>query len=85
MGIDPAEFQSALWVGGKDITKVRDARNLPAVINRSIARVAEDLDMPEQEVLIKFINGDVVLKGIVLGIATSFGAAVSSKQNSAEL
>jgi hypothetical protein len=77
VGLDPAEWQSALWVGGGDITGVRDTRNLPAAFNRAVARVAEDLDIPEQEVLVKFINGDVILRSIVLGIGASFAGAVA--------
>ena len=87
VGLDPAEWQSALWVGGGDITKVRDTRNLAPAYNRAIARVAEDLDIPEQEVLIKFIHGDVILRSIVLGVAASFaGVALNeTRQQGGEL
>jgi len=77
IGLDPAEWQSALWVGGGDITGVRDTRNLPAAFNKAIARTAVDLDLPEQEVLIKFMQGDVILRSVVLGIGASLmGVAI---------
>ena len=85
MGLDGAEFQSGLWVGGGDITKERDTRNLPSAFNRSIARVAEDLDIPEQEVMLKFMHGDVILKSLVMGVAASLGAGVAVNAGSDEL
>ena len=64
---------------------MRDSRNLPAAYNRSIARVAEDLGIPEQEVLIKFMHGDVILRSIVLGVAASLGATALQNEAPGEL
>lgn len=64
-GLDPAEWQSALWVGGKDITGVRDARNFPDAMNQRIAKTAEVLEIPEAEAFVRFLNGDTQLYSVM--------------------
>ena len=76
LGLQPAEYQAALWVGGKDITGVADARNMTSAMNQRIAKTAEVLDLPEQEVLVRFMNGDTKLYGIMLGL---FGAEIAKE------
>ncbi len=56
-GLDPAEWQSALWVGAGDITGVADVRNFPDAMNVRIAKTAEVLDITEQEALVRFMSG----------------------------
>ena len=68
----------------------RALRETSAAVRRSavraVARMSEDLDMPEAEILIKFMNGDVILRGIVLGVAASFaGLAVTNDPSGGEL
>lgn len=63
--LDPAEWQSALWVGGGDITGVRDVRNLPDAMNQRIAKTAEVLGIPEEEALIRFMHGDTRLYSVM--------------------
>lgn len=65
LGVDPAEFQSGLWVGADNITGVHNSQNYTEAMNMSIARVAEDLDIPEAEAKIRFLNGDTVLRALV--------------------
>jgi hypothetical protein len=70
MELQPGEWQSALWVGGGDITGVRDVRNMTPQMNRRIAATAEVLNIPEEEALVRFIHGDTkfyALMGAVVG------------------
>jgi len=64
-GLDPAEWQSALWVGAGDITGVDDVRNFPDAMNVRIAKTAEVLDIPEQEAFVRFMNGDTMLYSVM--------------------
>ncbi len=63
--MSPAEWQAALWVGGGDITGVRDVRNFPDAMNQRIAKTAEVLDIPEQEALVRFMHGDTQLYSVM--------------------
>lgn len=81
-GLEPAEWQSALWVGGKDITGVKDARNFPDAMNQRIAKTAEALDIPEAEVMVRFINGDTQLYSVMA--AMFLGPAAYEKLMSGE-
>ena len=83
MGIDPAEFQSALWVGGGDITGVRNTQNYTQALNQRIAKTAEILDIPEQEAKIKRRSGDLLIKSLVGGIGTGMIADAMMEQNGA--
>jgi plasmid maintenance system antidote protein VapI len=68
MGLDPAEFQSALWVGAKDITGVADPRNLSKAMNVRIAKTAEELGISEKEAMTRFIKGDEYLRAMIGGV-----------------
>lgn len=65
MGLDPAEFQAALWVGADEITGVADSRNLTAAMNQRIAATAEKHGISEEEALEKFIEGEVLLNQLL--------------------
>jgi hypothetical protein len=77
--LDPAEWQSALWVGGGDITGVKDVRNLPDAMNQRIAKTAEVLGIPEEEALVRFMHGDTALYS-VMGAMFLGGAAASQAE-----
>jgi hypothetical protein len=79
-GLDPAEWQSALWVGAGDITGVVDVRNFPDAMNVRIAQTAEILDIPEQEALVRFMNGDTHLYSVM---AALLGAGVFKEASEA--
>lgn len=79
--LDPAEWQSALWVGGGDITDVKDVRNLPDAMNQRIAKTAEVLGVPEEEALVRFMHGDTVLYSTM---AAMFGLGVHQAAQEAE-
>ncbi len=68
MGMEPSEFQAALWVGAKDITGVVDSTNMTPMINQRIAKTAEVLNIPEEEALVRFINGDTPLYSVMAGL-----------------
>lgn len=81
-GLDPAEWQSALWVGAGDITGVDDVRNFPDAMNVRIAKTAEVLGIPEQEAFVRFMNGDTMLysvMGALLGAGVFREAALASQ------
>jgi len=71
--LQKAEWQSALWVGGGDITGVRDVRNMTPQMNRRIAATAEVLGIPEQEALIRFMHGDTKFYSLM---AAAIGAGM---------
>ena len=58
LGMSPAEFQSALWVGGAELTGVADPRNFTAQLNERVANTARTLGKTEDEALAGFIRGD---------------------------
>lgn len=68
MGITPAAFQAALWVGAKNITGVVDSTNMTAMMNQRIAKTADALDISEEEALVRFIRGDTALYSVMLGL-----------------
>jgi len=61
-GLQGAEVQSSIWVGGSDITGVADPRNYTAALNRRIAKTAELMDLPEDVVTEMFIDGKIDLQ-----------------------
>lgn len=84
MGLSPAETQSAMWVGAKDLTGVHDARGLPEGMNQRVARTAEHFNIPEEEALRGFMRGDHYLRaGVPVGAAT-LGAGMLASPDEAE-
>jgi hypothetical protein len=73
MGLDPAEFQAALWVGADDITGVADSRNLTAAMNQRIANTAKEQDLTEEEAMRQFIQGKILLNQLVPGAVGAGG------------
>ena len=73
--LQTAEGQSSVWVGGalKGDIPVADPRNKTALYNQRIARTAEILDIPEEEVKVRWINGDIKFYSI-LAAAMAAGA-----------
>lgn len=70
MGLDPAEFQSALWVGAGDITGVEDTRNLTAALNQRIAKSAEEYGISEAEATKRFVTQGMILRALMGGVGT---------------
>jgi hypothetical protein len=77
-GLAPAETQSAMWVGAKDLTGVHDARGLPEGMNQRIARTAEHFNISEEEALQGFLRGDHYLRSnaAVGGMGAGLGAGI---------
>lgn len=87
MGLDPAEWQSALWVGAGDITGVDDVRNFPDAMNVRIAKTAEVLDIPEEEAFVRFMTGDTQLYSVMaalIGAGVLAGAAGAGREGRPE-
>ena len=87
MGLDPAEWQSALWVGAGDITGVDDVRNFPDAMNVRIAKTAEVLDIPEAEAFVRFMTGDTQLYSVMaalIGAGVLAGAAGAGREGRPE-
>jgi hypothetical protein len=70
LDLQPAELQSSEWVGGKDITGVKDARNYTAALNQRIAKTAEHHGMTEEDVMKKFLNQEMILKALLGSVGT---------------
>lgn len=61
MGIPLSAYQSSGWVGGRDVTGVRDARPFAAVYDELIANTARQLDITPQQALRKHLRGEIPL------------------------
>jgi hypothetical protein len=70
MGLQPAEGQSAKWVGIKEESGIADARNYTAALNQRIAKTAAETGQTEEEVMKLFLNRDIILKAIMGGLGT---------------
>jgi hypothetical protein len=82
MGLDPAEFQSALWVGAGDITGVANTQNLTSAINERIKATAKALDIPEEEAMKRFIRGDEYLRAMVGAVGAGIlGSEFTGEEN----
>jgi len=77
-GLQPAEWQSALWTGAGDVTGVADVRNMTAAVNQRIAKTAEKLGISEQEAFREFARGNTKLYQMLLAAALGGGAYVAS-------
>lgn len=80
LGLDPAEGQSAKWVAGAEEAGIHDARNLTAAMNMRVAKTATEEGLPEQEVLKRLANADIILRAFLGGVggAAGGGAAYNS-------
>lgn len=85
LGLDPAEYQSALWVGADDITGVADSRNMTAAINQRIAKTAEETGLSEEEVAKKFMDADIILRMLMGGVGTGAVAGGMMMNNEPEM
>lgn len=76
LGMDPAEFQSALWAGAGDITGVANVQNITPAMNERVANTARNLGVSEDEAARRFIRGDTRLYSQAGLPAAGIGAGI---------
>jgi hypothetical protein len=69
MGIDPAQFQSAVWTA--DDTGVANTKAFGELFDEAVARTAAKNDASKADTLKQFIRGDIPLYSLVAGTALS--------------
>ena len=76
-GLDPAEMQSAKWMGTgalqyemgkKGGMAPMERKNMTAIKNQNIAKTAVDYRISEQEAAKRWINSEIILKSLLGGI-----------------
>lgn len=83
LGLDPAEFQSALWAGAGDITGVRNVSNVTDALNTRIKKTAVDAGIPEDQAAKEFIRGERLLRAAVPAAALGGGVLATPEGNEA--
>jgi hypothetical protein len=80
-GIEPAQAQSAGWVGGADLTNIGEfsAAPLMQIIERRISKTAKERGQPVAEVLKKWITGQDHLLSTTIFAGLAAGAAAKAK------
>ena len=62
LGLPLAQTQSAVWVGGKDITGVSDSRSLMELLDEQIMKAAQSQHLTPQEALNKYLRHELILQ-----------------------
>ena len=85
LGIAPAEWQSALWVGADKITGVADSRPFVELFDESVTRTAELQGKTKRQVIRDFVEGKAPLASILAatGVMSSGEAKAAAKRNKA--
>lgn len=78
IGLSPAQWQSAVWMGADDITGVSDSRPFLEVFDEAVVRTAALQEKSKSEVLSDFIRGKAPLSSIML--AAGVGSIATSEE-----
>lgn len=77
LGMSPAQFQASAWVGGSDITGVRDPRPFLQLFDESVQKTAQEVGQSGSDTLRSFIRGEQNLmgqSGLAPGLTAAAGA-----------
>lgn len=82
-GLTPAQAQAAAWVGGADITDVRDARPLLQAFKDRLGVTARERQISEEDALSRMIRGEQPLLSVAgaLGGAGALGAVQNERRS----